>query len=362
MYPVLFQLAAKPVFVGLVVASAAVLARQLLRGRRGRRPLARLTFTPLVLLAAAWLVMALRGGAWWPSLAAVRDPWPPVPIYAFGAALSVALIAGWLLVMRDARPEGLPLDFVGFAYLCSAVGGVIGARRLYLAQGARDLGHPAEWLLPIRGGAVGYGGLVAGALVGAWCCRRRNVSFLAWADLAAPVVALGTAVARVGCLLYGCDHGSRTAVPWAVRFPRESPAWRDHVQNLGLSPEAGWSLPVHPTQIYEVVLGLALFGGLRVARRHQRFSGQIFLLWVVGYGVCRAVIEALRGDLDRGYLGPLAISQVVGMASVVAAALAYARLARRALASEPAASRWEPRGAGGINAPLDLDSERRDLR
>jgi phosphatidylglycerol:prolipoprotein diacylglycerol transferase len=119
-------------------------------------------------------------------------------------------------------------------------------------------------------------------------------------------------------LLFGCDYGKRSDLAWAIRFPKDAPAWKDHVSLHLLSPDAAWSLPVHPTQLYEVLTGLSIFGLLMLLRRVRKFSGEVFLGWVLGYGILRPIIEIYRGDDDRGSVGGLSTSQFIGMGSVVA--------------------------------------------
>jgi phosphatidylglycerol:prolipoprotein diacylglycerol transferase len=76
------------------------------------------------------------------------------------------------------------------------------------------------------------------------------------------------------------------------------------VKERGLSPTATHSLPVHPTQLYESLVGLALLGLLLWARRHQKFRGQIFFLFAFAYGVARFMLEMLRDDAERGSIPP----------------------------------------------------------
>ena len=111
--------------------------------------------------------------------------------------------------------------------------------------------------------------------------------------------------------------GARSDLPWAIRFPKESPAWSHHVHDFGLSRDALWSYPVHPTQVYESLVGVLLFGLLLVLRKYRKFSGQVFLGWVLGYGILRPIIEIFRDDDDRGLyslLGhQLSTSQIIGI-------------------------------------------------
>ena len=170
--------------------------------------------------------------------------------------------------------------------------------------------------------------MIGGFLASWYCCHKRRIPLLQWADVSAPSVVLGTGITRIGCFLFGCDYGGRTSLPWAVRFPgpnalsaHGSPAWQHHVSRYGLPHDAAWSFPVHPTQIYESLVGLALFGLLMLVRRHRKFSGQVFLAWVFGYGIMRPLIETVRDDDDRGVYGVLGLhlstSQIIGIVSVV---------------------------------------------
>jgi phosphatidylglycerol---prolipoprotein diacylglyceryl transferase len=166
-------------------------------------------------------------------------------------------------------------------------------------------------------------------------------------------VVLGTAITRVGCLLFGCDYGQRTAVSWAIRFPgpslanpQGSPAWRDHVESFGLARDALLSFPVHPTQVYEMMAGLFLFGLLMLLRRVRRFSGQVFLGWIIGYGLLRPLIEVYRDDDQRGNVGPLSTSQFIGLTSVVLGVALLVHLIRR--------YRQDPQGSRLWERPLEV--------
>src|SRR6185295_13037101 len=117
-----------------------------------------------------------------------------------------------------------------------------------------------------------------------------------------------------------CDYGKVSAVGWAVRFPAGSPAWRDHVQAGWIPPGATQSLAVHPTELYEALLGLIIVGvALVFARRHRR-DGHLFLLAAATYAIGRIAIEALRGDAGRGIHAGLSSGQIFSLLVLVAIA------------------------------------------
>jgi phosphatidylglycerol---prolipoprotein diacylglyceryl transferase len=322
MRPILVNIPAKLLFVAALAIALGIVVRDLIQRRKNRT----LPFssTPLYLLVAAEALIGLKSGSWTPSAAGFGHPWTPVPIYSYGVMLGTSLVVGWFLVMRLAKQDNIDQQEAGTMYMWTAVWSIIGSRVLYVLTNLSDFDSVSEMLMVNRGGLVAYGGMIGGFLASWYGCRKRKIPLLQWADVVAPGVVLGTAITRMGCFLFGCDFGARSSLPWAIRFPgpspmapQGSPAWQHHVRDLGLSRAADWSYPVHPTQIYEALVGLSLFGLLMLIRRTRRFSGQVFLGWVLGYGIMRPLIEIVRDDDQRGNVGSLSTSQFIGIGSVV---------------------------------------------
>jgi prolipoprotein diacylglyceryltransferase len=124
------------------------------------------------------------------------------------------------------------------------------------------------------------------------------------------------------------------------------------VTHYGLPHDAARSFPVHPTQLYELLVGFFLFGLLMYLRRKRKFSGQVFLGWVIGYGILRPIIEALRDDDQRGTVGPLSTSQFIGITSVLLGTALLVVLVRRYRRNPESLRLWEhpiltPAPAGG---------------
>jgi prolipoprotein diacylglyceryltransferase len=176
----------------------------------------------------------------------------------------------------------------------------------------------ASWLeggaLAAPTGLAAYGGLCGGTLGAVMALRRRGLDVRTFLDAAAPAVALGIFFARIGCFMAGCDYGRVTGSALGTSFPVGSPAFRDQVAAGLLDPDAAASLPVHPTELYEAGVGLALFLGLGRFVKTERFA-----VLVVAYAVARAAIETLRGDASRGHLGPLSTAQMFAIATAAVA-------------------------------------------
>ena len=319
---ILVNIPAKFLFFAALLGALVVFVRELILRRRDKT--IPFSSTPLYLLVGAVILLKVKADAFIPSGEAFGHPWTPVPIYSYGVMLGTSLVVGWFLAMKLAKEDLIDQQEAGTIYMWTAVWAIIGSRVLYVITTFSDFNSVGEMFMVNRGGLVAYGGIIGGFLASWYGCHKRKIPLLKWADVSAPSVVLGTAITRIGCFLFGCDFGARTTLPWAVRFPgpntlapQGSPAWQHHVHDLGLSRAAEWSYPVHPTQIYESLVGLALFGLLVWIRKHRPFSGLVFLGWVLGYGIMRPLIEIVRDDDQRGNVGALSTSQFIGIVSVV---------------------------------------------
>jgi phosphatidylglycerol:prolipoprotein diacylglycerol transferase len=204
-------------------------------------------------------------------------------VYWYGVMIVLACVAGELLLVWFAWQEGIPLETTLLWIIFLLVGGGVGAR---LGGLLRDslLGPPIANPLTHRG-LVSYGAFVGIVATGWVYVHVARLSLWKLLDLAAPSVALGFAIARVGCFLSGCCYGRPTNLPWGVVFPPSSPA------GMAFGP-----IPLHPAQLYSSVGNLALFVALLALRRRQRFEGFLFLSWAALYALLRFVLECFRAD------------------------------------------------------------------
>ena len=223
----------------------------------------------------------------------------PFVISSYGFMLVMAFLAAYVFIQRDGKRLGWQPELAQDIIFWSAVGGVLGAKIYYLIENigrgsgrniaglgemiaglfTLNLGRIAEGIQNFGAGLVFFGGLMGGILAVTLLVRRRKMKWLPMADVLAPYMILGYAVGRVGCFLVGDDYGVPSNLPWAMAFPN------------GLPPTA---VAVHPTQLYEIILGLAIFGFLFQLRPKARFAGQVFALYLLLVGTERFFIEFLR--------------------------------------------------------------------
>jgi phosphatidylglycerol:prolipoprotein diacylglycerol transferase len=129
----------------------------------------------------------------------------------------------------------------------------------------------------------------------------------------------------MGCLLAGCCFGATCDLPWAVSFPWRSAASEEQFRDHLLPSARMWSLPVHPTQIYESAASLAIATVcLVVVHPRKRYDGQVFAVSLALYAVARFLLETLRRDERGGLLG-LSTSQILGVGLLAFAGVVHWR-------------------------------------
>lgn len=250
------------------------------------------------------------------------------PISPFGVMLVAALLlAYWQLAREMRRLEVGSSDDASSITVACGFWGIVGGKIYYAIL-------YGDWhLLFDRSGIVWYGCFLFGLLALLWTIRRRGLSFAKTFDAAAPALALGYGVGRIGCFLVGDDYGRPTDLPWGVVFkvglPRTTAA---NLRDFGYSlppgtPDDAW-VAVHPTQLYETALALLIWGLVLAFAKRRRQPGSTFLFAAALLATERLGIEFLRAKDDR-FFGPLTLAQVISLVILlVVAALAWRRRRR----------------------------------
>ena len=204
-----------------------------------------------------------------------------------------------------------PREMYGAGVVCILFG-FWGARLLGMVYYGTG-GQPLPWLRFWTGGTAQYGAFLGGGLAMLLFLALRRLPVLSYFDAVAPAVALAVVIGRVGCFFNGCDFGTLSRVPWAVRFPPGTEAYADHLARGWIAPGAGWSLPVHPIQLYASAAWLGL-AAILLARR-SGIPGLRFGWLAIAHGAGRFAEQFFRGDF-RPALGPLSLTQSLSLALV----------------------------------------------
>jgi phosphatidylglycerol:prolipoprotein diacylglycerol transferase len=239
----------------------------------------------------------------------------PFTLHSFGLLAALALILPALFVGLDLRDRGRDPAVAWEIAVAAGIGGFVGARVNYL------IANPDEGGLFSSTGLVWYGGVIGGAIgvisVALW--RRVPVGLVA--NTAAPALALGYAIGRIGCQLSGDgDYGSASSLPWAMSYP---------------DGEVPTTELVHPTPLYETVSMLVVFWLLWRLRSRFDSPWALFGVWCILGGVERFLIEFIRRN-DPAAAG-LTTAQLISLGLIVIGAAILAGGRRRTQRSPAAA-------------------------
>ena len=216
------------------------------------------------------------------------------PITTYGIFLAVGMLLALFVASRLGARDGLPRERIYDLGLWVLVGGLVGSKLLMLLLEPDVQVFTLDFL---RSGGVFYGGLIGGFLAVVILVRIYKLPFWKVADAFAPGVALGQAFGRQGCFSAGCCWGKHTDLPWGVHF---SELGHEYTGVPIVGPD-GSDLYLHPTQLYESFIMLAVFGILVYLHRKKKFDGQILIAYGIIYSLVRFSIEFIRDD-PRGDL------------------------------------------------------------
>lgn len=266
-------------------------------------------------------------------------------VQAYGFFVALALVVGWVLAMVMARRDRLPPDVVGSSYVLAAVAGVLAARAAWVLQHPKAYEGPASLVTLEPGNLAPFFGVAVGLLVSALHLAAKKIPpTVAW-DAAAPAFVVGTMLERLGALLSGSGAGRYApGLPWSIRFPADSTVYAEQRATLGplLPTGAMESLPVHPTQLYGILLGALGLWLVLWLRKNRRFSGQLFVLVMIYVIVARAFVEEwFRADAPQPVFGPFNGGQVGAAVLVAALAGVYVARGRRAAGRKDGLRLWE---------------------
>ena len=214
-------------------------------------------------------------------------------IYSLGLLWAFAAVCAGYIVRLELKRYRLDPELASSLVFVAAVGGLVGARLLFILE-EWSYFHRSPWELIFSGaGFSWYGGLFGGVIAVTWWVRRHRIRWLTTADICAPALALGYGVGRIGCFLAGdATWGKVTEMPWGMAFPNAVAGWADPV--TGLPYPAG--VKVHPTQIYESIQSIFVFGILWALRKKGYVAGAMFWLYLVLAGSMRFLVEFWRAN------------------------------------------------------------------
>lgn len=233
----------------------------------------------------------------------------PLKLHMYGLMIAIGFLTALYLVQRDVQRGGYDPKIISEMGFIALLAGLAGTRLAHILLYPSDYSwsDPIGWVAIWRGGLVFQGAIPVGFAYAWFGLKQRGLPFWVFADFVLPYLPLAQAFGRVGCFFKGCCFGMRCdALPWAIRFPKDSPAFIAHAlryPELSYQTDS-WSFPVHPTQLYSAVGLFMIVGTLLLVRKYWKlFDGICLPMYFILYGVMRFIVEFFRGDGNPRNLG-----------------------------------------------------------
>ena len=297
-----------------------------------------------------------------------RIPVINLPLHTYGVMIVIGFLTALYCAHREALRQGKYadeiLDFAFFALL----GGMIGARVIFIAVNWHEYFVEHFWevvtlpggskisipsiLVVWKGGLVFYGAALGGFAAYLWYTKKhkiRGADRLMFIDFLIVGLPLAAAFGRLGCVAAGCCWGESayhiddagkviSDIPLAAYFPEKSLAYTSLIGSVS-SDIAGHmramktTMPLVPVQLMDSFLLACMFLVLLVVRSRKRYHGQVLLVFGILYPIQRSFLETFRGDEERGHAGILSTSQLISLFVVIASVIAMVILRKRGSAA-----------------------------
>ncbi len=238
----------------------------------------------------------------------------------YGIIIAIGIMMGVFVAAYNAKRTGQDPEVYYDLALYAVIFSIIGARLYYVAFSWENYKDDLMGIFNIReGGLAIYGGVIAAIITVFIFGKIKKISWTLMLDTAGPGLILGQAIGRWGNFFNREAFGGYTDNIFAMQLPvnmvRTSDLTPDIEEKISYIGEVAF-IQVHPTFLYESVWNLAVFIIMMIYLKKKAFNGEVFLLYLITYGIGRFWIEGLRTDqllLSNGW----AVSQVLAALMIV---------------------------------------------
>ena len=233
----------------------------------------------------------------------------------YGMIIGAGILAGIFMAVYEAKRTGQKEEDYYDLSICAVIISIVGARAYYVIFSWDMYKDDLLSIFNLRqGGLAIYGGVIAGVITTLIFAKIRKQSFLCLVDTACAGLLVGQIIGRWGNFFNREAFGSYTDGLFAMQIPKDAvaPANITHAINQHLVTIGGTQyIQVHPTFLYESVWNILVLVIIFVATPHKKYNGQLFLLYLAGYGLGRFWIEGLRTDQLMLFESGIAVSQLL---------------------------------------------------
>lgn len=251
----------------------------------------------------------------------------------YGIIIGVGMLAGFYIATSDAKRRGENVENYSDMALYGIVFAILGARLYYVIFRWDYYGKYTLEILNIRGGGLAiYGGVIAAVLTLIIFTKKRNLSFFKMADSLVLGLITGQIIGRWGNFFNAEAFGGYTNNLFAMQIKKSivndsmiSADLMKHLVNVG----GVEYIQVHPTFLYESFWNLCVLIFMLWYRKKKKFEGEIFYIYLGGYGLGRMFIEGLRTDSLFIPMTQIPVSQVLAAACFVFSVVMIVRNRRK---------------------------------
>lgn len=242
----------------------------------------------------------------------------------YGMIIAFGMVMGYLMTAFQAKRTGQEPDLYLDLALWDIVFAVIGARIYYVVFSWDYYKDNLSQIFNTRGGGLAiYGGVIAGVITTIIFGKVRKQNFFQLLDTACVGLITGQIIGRWGNFCNREAFGGYTNGLFAMQL-KESDVASSNLTHTVLKHiveiDGIRYIQVHPTFLYESLWNVGVLAVLLLFTKHRKYNGQIFLIYLLGYGLGRVWIEGLRTDQLIFFGTGVAVSQVLSGVLVVASA------------------------------------------
>jgi phosphatidylglycerol:prolipoprotein diacylglycerol transferase len=244
-----------------------------------------------------------------------------------GLFTAIGVVVGVSVAAAFARRAGYNEDSIYNVALALVIGGIIGARGLYVLENWSQFENDLGDIFAVNTGGISiYGALIGGA-IGSWgyAYLTKIPNIPRAADIAVLGAILGMATGRIGDVINGEHFAETTSLPWGVQYT--------HADSPSFLRFGGPDIIQHPAVGYELLGDVAIFLLLVLIYTRVGRPGVTFFSWVVLYGALRLGVSFLR--LDDIVLFGLRTAQLIAVVTMAVAVPAIIYLLRTPPREEP---------------------------
>jgi phosphatidylglycerol:prolipoprotein diacylglycerol transferase len=247
-----------------------------------------------------------------PAIPVILPQGGSIPVFTYGTSIALGFLLTYFYICALARRRGIDEEHITDLYLVIILTSILGARSNYVLTHWHEFAaDPRDVYRVWQGGMVYLGGFLGAMFGGMGYLWIRRLPWGPYYDMFAPAVPFACALGRVGCLMNGCCYGVPTDAWCGMAFPRV--------------PQ-----PRHPTQIYELVILLAISAGLHAYYMRNRVPGMAMVWLGYLYSIERFGIESLRDEsMYEHYLFGTTLAQTTCLIVLALIAACHVVLRRR---------------------------------